>query len=124
MTSGSSGAFAMDDVVEFDWDERRIGNRQVVSLKARLRLQDGSLLDSLTVDLSETGVGFFAPRMLTSDQECKLFVDLSACGTEMELKLVGRVCYCREHSPGKFRVGMRFAGLDSDSAEMLAAMLR
>jgi len=124
MTSGSSGAFAMDDVVEFDWDERRIGNRQVVSLKARLRLQDGALMDSITVDISETGVGFFASRMLAPDQECKLFVDLSACGTEMELKLVGKICYCREQSVGKFRVGMRFVGLESDAAEMLAAMLR
>ncbi|MET0497243.1 MAG: PilZ domain-containing protein [Steroidobacteraceae bacterium] len=124
MTSGSSGAFAMDDVVEFDWDERRIGNRQVVSLKARLRLQGGALMDSITVDISETGVGFFAPRMLAPDQECKLFVDLSACGTEMELKLVGKICYCREQSVGKFRVGMRFVGLESDAAEMLAAMLR
>jgi len=124
MMSGSSGAVAIDDVLEFDWEERRDGKRQLVSLKARLKLQDGTFLDSLTVDISETGVGFFAPRMLPGDQQCKLFVDLSASGTEMELKLDGRICYCREQSAGRFRVGMRFVGLETEAAELLAAMLR
>jgi hypothetical protein len=43
---------------------------------------------------------------------------------EMELRLVGRVCYCYQQGEGKFRAGMRFVGLDADSAQLLSQLLR
>lgn len=124
MTSASSGALARKGLVDVSRDERRTSQRKVISLQAKLHLPDGTTLDGQTADISETGIGFYSQRMLPSEQDCRLSVRLSACGTETELRLVGRICYCREQSVGKFRVGMRFIGLQTGAAELLAAMLK
>jgi len=73
--------------------------------------------------LMTLGIGLFAPCMLQIDEECTLHIDLSVCGMETELKLVGRVCYCTEQGEGKFRVGMRFVSLDSNTVNLLNQLL-
>jgi hypothetical protein len=109
---------------EQEVDERRIAERKVVSLRAKVQLPDGSLLESHAVDISKTGIGLFAPRELQADQDCRLFIDLSACGTELELKLMGRVCYSTEQGSARHRVGMRFVGLEPGTAQLLSDLLR
>jgi c-di-GMP-binding flagellar brake protein YcgR len=104
-------------------EERRISPRKVVSLRARVMLPDNTTLESHTVDLSRTGIGLVAPRMLQTEQDCKLLIDLSACGEAIELKLVARVCYCREQAPEKFRAGMHFIGLDVNAARLIEQLL-
>ncbi len=103
-------------------EERRISPRKVVSLRARVVLPDQTTLAGHAVDLSRTGIGLAAPRMLQAGQECRLLIDLSACGEEIELKLAGRVCYCREHS-GEFRAGLHFVGLDAYAARLIDQLL-
>jgi hypothetical protein len=104
-------------------EERRISPRKVVSLRARVVLPDNTMLDGHAVDLSRTGIGLSSPRMLQSGQECRLLIDLSACGEDLELKLGGRVCYCREQSAGEFRAGLHFIGLDAYAARLLDQLL-
>jgi hypothetical protein len=123
IVSARSAAATADEIVEMELEERRTARRTTVSLRARLRLSNGVLLDALTADISRAGIGFFAPRHLPVKHECQLFVDLSSCGTEMELKLAGRVYHCVERSPGVFRVGLRYTGLESEAIAFLHAML-
>ena len=103
-------------------EERRISPRKVVSLRARVVLPDDTTLDGHAVDLSRTGIGLASPRMLQAGQDCQLLIDLAACGEEIELKLAGRVCYCREQA-GKFRAGLHFVGLDAYAARLLDQLL-
>ena len=104
--------------------ERRVASRKVVSLIAKVQLPDGTVLHGHSTDISQTGIGLYSPRMLEADEECSLHIDLSVCGMEMELRLIGRVCYCHPQGDQKFRAGMRFVGLDASSAELLSQLLR
>jgi hypothetical protein len=104
--------------------ERRIATRKVVNLRAKVQLPDGTVLHGHSADISQTGIGLFAPRMLHSDDECTLHIDLSVCGMEMELRLAGRVCYCHPQGEGKFRAGMRFVGLDATASHLLNQLLK
>jgi len=104
-------------------EERRISPRKVVSLQAKVELPDGTVLDGQTVDLSTTGVGLYSPRMLQADQDCRLTIVLSVCGDDLELRLLGRVCYCNEQTKERFRVGMRFIGMETGAAKLLQQLL-
>ncbi len=103
--------------------ERRISERKVVSLRAKVELPDHTILDGQTVDLSSTGVGLYSPRQLQADQDCRLTIDLSVCGEDLELKLLARVCYCTEKAKGRFRAGMRFIGIEPSAAKLLGQLL-
>ena len=104
--------------------ERRIATRKVVNMMAKVQLPDGTVLNGHSTDISQTGIGLFSPRMLQADEQCTLQIDLSVCGMNMELKLAGRVCYCNEQGEGRYRAGMRFVGMDADSAHLLSQLLR
>ena len=104
--------------------ERRVAARKVVSLIAKVQLPDGTVLHGHSTDISQTGIGLFSPRMLESEEECTLQIDLSVCGMEMELRLVGRVCYCHAQGDRRFRAGMRFVGLDANAKQLLDQLLR
>jgi PilZ domain len=110
------------DVAKLD-SERRIATRKVVNMRAKVQLPGGTVLTGHSADISQTGIGLYAPRMLQIEEECTLHIDLSACGMETELKLVGRVCYCTEQGESKFRVGMRFVSLDSNTVSLLNQLL-
>ena len=83
-------------------EERRISPRKVVSLRARVVLPDHTTLDGHAVDLSRTGIGLAAPRMLQAGQECRLLIDLSACGEEIELKIGRSRLLLPRGIPGNF----------------------
>jgi hypothetical protein len=104
-------------------DERRGSARKVVTLQARVELPDHTVLDGQTVDLSHTGVGLFSPRLLQTDQDCKLTIGLSVCGEDLELRFLARVCYCVEQAKGRYRAGMRFIGIEAGVAKLLNKLL-
>lgn len=104
--------------------ERRVATRKVVKMLAKVQLPDGTVLDGQSADISQTGIGLFAPRMLHPEEVCTLQIDLSVCGMSMELRLAGRVCYCHQQGEGKFRAGLHFVAMDSDAAHLLSQLLR
>ncbi len=104
-------------------EERRVSPRKVVSLAARVELPDGTVLEGQTVDLSQTGIGLVSPRLLHAEQDCKLTIILSVCGENLELRLLGRVCYCREQERSRYRTGMRFIRIEPRSADLLNKLL-
>lgn len=104
-------------------EDRRGSERKVVKLQARVELPDHTVLDGQTVDLSHTGVGLFSPRLLQTDQDCKLTIGLSVCGEDLELRFLARVCYCIEQAKGRYRAGMRFIGIEAGVAKLLNQLL-
>lgn len=103
--------------------ERRGSERKAVRLQARVELPDGTVLEGQTVDVSHTGVGLFSPRLLQTDQDCKLTIGLSVCGEDLELRFRARVCYCIEQAKGRYRTGMRFIGIEAGVAKLLDQLL-
>jgi hypothetical protein len=119
----------LEAVPEIDEDvvrdkERRAAERKVISLRAEVELPNGIVLTGHSTDISRTGIGLDSPSRLQADQECRLSIDLTACGAHAEIKLVGRVCYCTEQSRDRYRIGMRFVGLDNKAAELLSSLFR
>jgi hypothetical protein len=103
--------------------ERRIAERKTISLRAQVELPNGVVLTSHSTDISRTGIGLYSPSKVRADSECRLSIDLSACGSRAELKLVGRVCYCTEHGSDRYRIGMRFVALEPQAAQLLSTLL-
>ena len=103
--------------------ERRVADRKVISLRAQVELPNGISLIGHSTDISRTGIGLYSPSKLQTDAECRISIDLSACGSRAELKLVGRVCYCTEQGSDRYRIGMRFVGMDLHAAQLLSSLL-
>ena len=104
-------------------DQRR-ATRKALRLVAQIHLPDGSVLDAQTADISRAGIGFFAPRQIHLGGDCTLLIQIAACGTAAELKLVGRVCHSTKQSDDCYRVGMQFVRMDEATAAILCSALR
>lgn len=105
-------------------EDHRRTSRKELRLSAIIRLNDGSVLNSHTADISRDGIGFFAPKELSVGSDCALSVPIDACGTVAVLKLVGRVVHCRKQSEELFRIGMQFIRMDEQTAAIVCAALR
>jgi hypothetical protein len=123
MTTGFSAALAMDGFDELEFAENRENRRTDLNLNAWLRLPDGTTLETKTTDISHTVAGFISPRAVAEGMDCRLYVDLSACGTLMELHLAGRIAFCRDDAAGKYTIGLKFADLETEAADLLDAVL-
>jgi hypothetical protein len=104
-------------------DEQRREHRKLIRLRADVRLPDNSVLEGHTVDLSRRGVGILSPVQLTNGQNCTISLDLTACGENVALRLVGRVCYCME-SGNEYRIGLQFVQMDESTALLISELLK
>jgi hypothetical protein len=121
-----AGPVAVVPVIDEDVmkaQERRIADRKVISLRAQVELPNGVVLVSHSTDISRSGIGLYSPSAVQAESECRLRIDLSACGSRAELKLVGRVCYCTEQGTDRYRIGMRFVAMESSAAQLLSSLL-
>jgi c-di-GMP-binding flagellar brake protein YcgR len=104
--------------------EQRRASRKAMRLIAEIRLPNGSVLNGQTADISRSGIGFFCPERLDLGGDCTLIIHISACGTNAELKLIGRVCHCTKQSEDAYRIGMQFIRMDEQTASILCSALR
>ena len=104
--------------------EQRRASRKAMRLVARIHLPNGGVLDGQTADISRSGIGFFCPDHLDLGGDCTLIIHISACGTDAELRLIGRVCHCTKLSEDCYRVGMQFIRMDEQTASILCSALR
>lgn len=104
-------------------EEQRRDRRKLIRLRADVRLPGNSVLEGHTVDLSSRGVGILSPVSLSHGQDCTISLDLTACGENVALRLVGRVCYCME-SGTEYRVGLQFVQMDESTALLLNELLK
>jgi c-di-GMP-binding flagellar brake protein YcgR len=104
-------------------NNRRGSDRKVVRLRASVSLPGDRTFEAHTVDISSGGACIVAPYQLTAGQQCVIHLELSACGSDHKMQLVGRVCYCNRSGTSQFRVGMRFVQLDDTAASFVAAIL-
>jgi c-di-GMP-binding flagellar brake protein YcgR len=106
------------------FEDQRRTSRKAMRLVAEIRLPNGEVLHGQTADISRSGIGFFSPQHVGVGGDCTLLIRISACGTDAELKLVGRVAHCRKQSEDWFRVGMQFIRMDEQTASILCSALR
>ena len=104
--------------------EQRRASRKAMRLVAEIRLPNGGVLHGQTADISRSGIGFFSPEHVHIGEDCTLLIRISACGTDAELKLVGRVCHSTKQSEDWFRIGMKFVRMDEQTASILCSALR
>ena len=104
--------------------ELRRASRKAMRLVAEIRLPSGGILNGQTADISRSGIGFFCPERIDLGGDCTLVIPISACGTDAELKLVGRVCHCTKQSEDSYRIGMQFIRMDEQTASILCSALR
>ena len=104
--------------------EQRRASRKAVRLVAQIHLPRDGVLHGQTADISRSGIGFFSPTPIDLGGDCTLLIQLSACGANAELKLVGRVCHCTKVAEDHFRVGMQFIRMDEQTAAILCSALR
>jgi hypothetical protein len=105
-------------------EERRAAPRKILSVRAKVEMPGNKTLDGQTVDVSETGMSVVTPFELRPGQECTISLDLSACGVDSEIHIVGRACYCVKSGAETFRTGMQFVQLTAETQAFIAAMLR
>jgi hypothetical protein len=106
------------------FEEHRRASRRAMRLVAEIRLPNGGVLSGQTADISRSGIGFFCPERIDLGGDCTLVIHISACGTNAELKLIGRVCHCTKQSEDSFRIGMQFIRMDEQTAAVLCTALR
>jgi hypothetical protein len=104
--------------------EQRRTSRKALRLVAEIRLPNGDMLKGTTADISRSGIGFFGPQHIDIGGDCTLFIRISACGTDAELKLVGRVCHCTKLAEDSYRIGMKFIRMDEQTAAIICSALR
>jgi len=104
-------------------DERRIAKRAVLNVPATVQFSDGRSLAAQSVDISRSGIGLFSQQVLPVGEECTVHVDMSACGTEFELKIVGKVCYCHTHASGQFRAGLQFVRMPAETVALVKSLI-
>ena len=105
-------------------EEQRRTSRKALRLKAQIRLPDDSLLDGQTADISRAGIGFFCPQRIDVGGDCTLMINIAACGTSAELRLIGRVAHCTKQSEDCYRIGMKFVRMDEATAAIICSALR
>jgi len=118
----SSDESAVSDASDAS-DERRIAKRTVLNVPATVKFGDGRSLTAQSVDISRSGIGLFSQQVLPVGEECTVHVDLSVCGTEFELKIVGKVCYCHTHASGQFRAGLQFVRMPAETAALMKSLI-
>jgi c-di-GMP-binding flagellar brake protein YcgR len=106
------------------FEDQRRASRRAMRLVAEIRLPNGNLLRGQTADISRSGIGFFCPERIDIGGDCTLMIRISACGTDAELKLIGRVCHCTKQSEDSYRIGMQFIRMDEQTAAILCTALR
>lgn len=106
------------------FEEQRGASRKAIRLVAEIRLPTGSVLTGQTADISRSGIGFFCAERVAVGEDCTLSIHISACGTDAELKLIGRVCHCTKQSEDSYRIGMKFVRMDEQTAAIMCSALR
>jgi len=105
-----------------DPKERRTSNRRAFHAHADVSISDQHILPSHAVDISIGGIGLICSRELTQGQKIGVRFNLSACGLQRNVEIVGSVCFCLKVGEARYRVGLRFVHLDDDTAGFIEAL--
>lgn len=111
------------EVSDADWANRRRTARKIVRFKALVLLPDDQLLEAHTIDLSMGGACLSVPTPLVVGEECRMQLEISACGASRSVLLISEVCYRTQIDDG-YRIGVRFVQLDGDTESFLMTLLQ
>jgi hypothetical protein len=129
MSTFTGQVVARDDVeeieIEFDpiKESRRVAPRTTTTLMGAVKLSSGQVVNVRSVDVSSSGIGLLSLVKLEVGEECTAYIDLSVCGNDFPVELVGRVVYCRALPLGGYRAGLQFIHMTGDVHALLAGLL-
>lgn len=75
-------------------------------------------------DLSAGGAGVNLESRLPLNEECKLTIQLSVCGSDYELTMKSRVRYCDVLIDRSFHAGLQFIDMDQATRDTLLLLIR
>ena len=104
--------------------ERRCVERRSIAIRATVTVPGTSVFLGHTVDLSRAGASITSlPFELAQGQECRIDLELHACGMTGAYRIPAEVRYCVPMSRGRFRIGMRFGRMDGATASFIESIL-
>jgi c-di-GMP-binding flagellar brake protein YcgR len=103
--------------------ERRIAQRNSLSLRANLTIPGRSILPGRILDISRGGASMIMPFELSSGQQCYIDFELEACGDTSAFHIAAEVRYSVELDKRRFRVGLRFGEMDEKTTALIDALL-
>jgi c-di-GMP-binding flagellar brake protein YcgR len=75
-------------------------------------------------DLSVTGVGVSMDSRLPLNEECKLTIQLSVCGSDYELTMKSRVRHCDKVNNKTYEAGLQFIDMAQSTRDTLLLLVR
>jgi hypothetical protein len=104
-------------------EDRRVRQRGVLRVQARICLDGEPPLDVHTIDLSAHGLAITAERPLNVGRECSVELGISAEEIARPPALRASVRYCARLQDDQFRIGMKFTSMSVEAAELIVAVL-
>ena len=75
-------------------------------------------------DLSSGGVGISMDSRLPLNEECKLTIQLSVCGSDYELEMKCRVRHCDPINNKTYEAGLQFIDMTQGTRDTLLLLIR
>jgi PilZ domain len=75
-------------------------------------------------DLSIKGVGVSMDSRLPLNEECKLTIQLSVCGSDYELTMKSRVRHCDAVNNKTYEAGLQFIDMSQSTRDTLLLLIR
>lgn len=105
-----------------DYSEQRASNRKVLLTHADIELSPTQVLSGHAVDISLGGAGLISPVNLNVGQEVAIGMSLMACGMNQRISMNGRVTYCLKVGIERFRIGLQWIHLDTETEAFIQAV--
>jgi len=101
----------------FRADVRRVSR---VKLAAPIQILSSgmTMIEGKTLDLSEDGIGLFAPTGLTPGESCMLALPISNDKNQRRINSWGKIIYCHALKDG-YRMGFEFVDMDARSRDCI-----
>ncbi|HEY8540559.1 MAG TPA: PilZ domain-containing protein [Steroidobacteraceae bacterium] len=103
-------------------EQRRSSRHETASsLIGTVEFRDKRLSVRIT-DLSLSGAGITLDSRLPFNQECKLTIRLSVCGSDYELTMQCRVRYCDAVNSTTYHAGLQFVDMPQSTRDTLSLL--
>lgn len=106
--------------IHFRSEARRV-SRTILALPVQLLSAGEASIHGDSIDLSENGMGVFAPDALVPGQDCMLAMSLPDDRKVRRINLLGKVVYCHLMDGG-YRIGVRFVDMDARSRDCIRCL--
>ena len=104
-------------------EQRQAERQEASSLVGTIEYRDRKVTVRID-DLSVGGVGVSLDSRLPLNEECKLTIQLSVCGSDYELTMKSRVRHCDALNSRTYHAGLQFIDMDQATRDTLTLLVR